>query len=205
MNDYFLSESCFVYNLSNKLDSNDNIKILKIYKDILYDDIFRSKYQIFDIVPTYNSIAFHTSYFDMLAFKKAIQERISIVNFNKEVLSKCHYIDVVYNGEDLEYASDILGLSKDEIITRHSQAKYKIAILGFKPYFPYLLGLDKSISLPRLETPRNRVAKGSVGIGGSQTSVFPLETPSGWNIIGITDFDDFSSFSPGDTIIFRRK
>ena len=104
---------------------------------------------------------------------------------------------------DLADISRKLNLSADEIIKKHTSKEYHIAMLGFKPYFPYLLGLDESISLPRLATPRNRVEKGSVGIGGSQTTVFPLETPSGWNIIGNTDFDDFANFSAGDKIIFR--
>jgi len=203
MKHYFLSENCFVYNLSDKLDIKDNIKILQIYREIQADEIFKTKNNIYDLVPTYNSLAFHVNNSDLISFEKTILDRIAKVDYTGNIESKTHTIDVVYNGIDLEEISKNLNLTVSEIIKKHTSKEYHIAMLGFKPYFPYLLGLDERISLPRLATPRNRVAKGSIGIGGSQTTVFPLESPSGWNIIGNTDFDDFSSFSAGDKIIFR--
>lgn len=203
MKHYFLSESCFVYSISDKLDIADNLKILQIYRDIQTDEIFKTKNNISDLVPTYNSLAFHMKNSDPISFEKTILDRIAEVDYTKNVESKTHRINVVYNGIDLEEMSKKLDLTINEIIKKHTSKEYHIAMLGFKPYFPYLLGLDERISIPRLATPRNRVAKGSVGIGGSQTTVFPLESPSGWNIIGNTDFDDFTSFSAGDKIIFR--
>jgi len=203
MQSYFLSENCFVCNISDRLNLDDNLKILQIYKDILIDKDFLLQNKIYDLVPTYNSLAFHAEISDLKLFEKAVLARIGVVDFTKKLSSKIHYIDVVYDGMDLENISRKLNLSTDEIIKKHTSKEYHIAMLGFKPYFPYLLGLDESISLPRLDTPRNRVAKGSIGIGGSQTTVFPLESPSGWNIIGNTSFDDFTSFNAGDKIIFR--
>jgi KipI family sensor histidine kinase inhibitor len=203
MKSYFLSESCFIYNVSDRLNLSDNLKILQIYRDILFDKNFMIQNNIYDLVPTYNSLAFHVTISDLKLFEKIVLARIEGVDFTKELPSKSHYIDVVYDGIDLESISKKLNLSASEIIKKHTSKEYHIAMLGFKPYFPYLLGLDESISLPRLDTPRNRIAKGSIGIGGSQTTVFPLETPSGWNIIGNTSFDDFTSFSAGDKIIFR--
>jgi KipI family sensor histidine kinase inhibitor len=203
MKSYFLSESCFIYNVSDRLNLSDNLKILQIYRDILFDKNFIIQNNIYDLVPTYNSLAFHVTISDLKLFEKIVLARIEGVDFTKELPSKSHYIDVVYDGIDLENISKKLNLSASEIIKKHISKEYHIAMLGFKPYFPYLLGLDESISLPRLDTPRNRIAKGSIGIGGSQTTVFPLETPSGWNIIGNTSFDDFTSFSAGDKIIFR--
>ncbi|MFT4693568.1 MAG: KipI family sensor histidine kinase inhibitor [Francisella sp.] len=203
MKSYFLSESCFIYNVSDRLNLSDNLKILQIYRDILFDKNFMIQNNIYDLVPTYNSLAFHVTISDLKLFEKIVLARIEGVDFTKELPSKPHYIDVVYDGIDLDNISKKLNLSASEIIKKHTSKEYHIAMLGFKPYFPYLLGLDESISLPRLDTPRNRIAKGSIGIGGSQTTVFPLETPSGWNIIGNTSFDDFTSFSAGDKIIFR--
>ena len=200
---YFLSENCFIYSISNRLSLDDNLKILRIYRDILSDKNFMLQNKIYDLVPTYNSLAFHANFTDLKLFEETVLDRVESVDFTKEQASKTHYIDVVYDGIDLASIADKLSLSPIEIVKRHTSKEYRIAMLGFKPYFPYLLGLDESISLPRLATPRNRVAKGSVGIGGSQTTVFPLETPSGWNIIGNTSFDGFSSFGAGDKIIFR--
>ena len=203
MKSHFLSESCFIYNISDRLDLDDNLKILQIYNDILLDKYFMAQNKIYDLVPAYNSLAFHANLVDLKLFEKAVLSRIESVDFTKELPSKIHYINVVYDGVDLTNISKKLNLSINEIIKRHTLKEYHISMLGFKPYFPYLLGLDESISLPRLAIPRNRVPKGSVGIGGSQTTVFPQETPSGWNIIGNTSFNDFASFNAGDKIIFR--
>ncbi len=204
MKHYFLSESCFVYNLSDKLDIADNLKILQIYRDIKADEAFKSRNNIYDLVATYNSLAFHANNSDTTYFKKAVLDRITEVDYTKNIESKTHTIEVLYNGCDLEEMSIKLYLTVSEIIKKHTSKEYHIAMLGFKPYFPYLLGLDENISMPRLITHRNRVPKGSIGIGGSQTTVFPLESPSVWNIIVTTDFDDFVSFSAGDKIIFKQ-
>ena len=203
MKECFLGQNCFVYNLGNKLSLEDNLKVLKIYKSILEDDQFCNKFNIYDIVPSYNSVAFHFDYSDPLELKEAILNRIQDVDYNQMIESQVHNIDVKYNGQDLELAAEKLGIEVSEIIKRHTQNEYHIAMLGFKPYLPYLLGLDKGLSLPRLETPRNRIAAGSIGIGGSQTTIFPDQTPSGWNIIGMSDFKGFSKLRPGDKIVFR--
>ncbi|MBK2008192.1 5-oxoprolinase subunit B family protein [Francisella orientalis] len=203
MSYYFLSENSFIYNISNKLSLDDNLKILNIYKSFIIDRAFCHKYGIYDIVPTYNSIAFHFEYMDIDYLQNTILARIESIDLNEAIDSKIHYVYVDYNGEDLAKVSQVLELDIAEIIKRHTQVEYHIAMLGFKPYFPYLLGLDKSLSVPRLATPRNRIATGSVAIGGSQTTIFPEQSPSGWNIIGVSDFRDFSNFSAGDKIIFR--
>ncbi|MBK2345112.1 carboxyltransferase domain-containing protein [Francisella tularensis subsp. novicida] len=157
------------------------------------------------MVPAYNSIAFHFDYQYIYDVERAILAKIRNLNLSASIESKIHQIDVSYTGVDLHNAAEKLGLDVKEIIKRHTQVEYHIAMLGFKPYFPYLLGLDQSLSLPRLATPRNRIAAGSVAIGGSQTTIFPEQSPSGWNIIGVSDFKDFAKFSAGDKIIFREK
>ena len=89
-------------------------------------------------------------------------------------------------GEDLEDVAEHAGISVDEVIRRHSAVDYRIYMLGFLPGFPYLGGLDESIACPRLSSPRQRIAPGSVGIGGSQTGVYPIASPGGWRLIGTT-------------------
>lgn len=195
----------FIYNISDKLCLEDNLKILNIYQYFSRDDSFCRKYAIYDIIPAYNSIAFHFDYQYIYDVERAILAKIRNLNLSASIESKIHQIDVSYTGVDLHNAAEKLGLDVKEIIKRHTQVEYHIAMLGFKPYFPYLLGLDQSLSLPRLATPRNRIAAGSVAIGGSQTTIFPEQSPSGWNIIGVSDFKDFAKFSAGDKIIFREK
>lgn len=87
---------------------------------------------------------------------------------------------------DMETVSRSSGFSPAEIIQRHSSAVYSVHFLGFMPGFAYLGGLPPELATPRLPTPRLRVLKGSVGIAGSQTGVYPIDSPGGWQIIGRT-------------------
>ncbi len=88
---------------------------------------------------------------------------------------------------DIKRVSQALNLSVEEIVERHSDPTYTVMAVGFAPGFPYLAGLDPLLHCPRLPSPRIRVPVGAVGIGGSQTGVYPLELPGGWNLIGRTD------------------
>jgi KipI family sensor histidine kinase inhibitor len=97
-------------------------------------------------------------------------------------------IPVRYDGPDLEPVSTATGLSRDEVIRRHSAPEYRVYLLGFAPGFAYLGDLDPALVLPRRGTPRTRVPAGSVAIAGAQTGVYPLATPGGWHLIGSTSF-----------------
>lgn len=91
-----------------------------------------------------------------------------------------------YDGPDLQSMEELTGLSREAIIQIHSSVDYKIYMMGFLPGFVYLGGLDPRICVPRLQTPRTRIEPGSVGIGGSQTGVYPVASPGGWRILGYT-------------------
>lgn len=121
-------------------------------------------------------------------------------------------IPVCYGGEhgpDLNAVAEATGLGAEEVITRHCAGDYCVAMLGFAPGFPYLLGLDPALALPRLATPRTRVPAGSVGIGGAQTGIYPRESPGGWRLIGRTPMRLFdpsreppAQLAPGQRIGF---
>jgi len=108
--------------------------------------------------------------------------------------SKTWSIPVCYDemfGIDLGELSAHLKLSKKEIIERHSAPLYKVFFIGFLPGFIYLGGLDNTLFVPRKENPRLHIQKGSVGIGGSQTGIYPSNSAGGWNIIGRTPIQLF--------------
>ena len=114
---------------------------------------------------------------------------------------------MVYDGEDLEFVADYTNLSVDEIIDLHAKAEYTVAMIGFLPGFPYLVGMDDRLFVPRRETPRLKVQKGSVGLAGLQTGIYPFESPGGWQIIGKTstklfDIEHLSFLKIGDKLRF---
>jgi KipI family sensor histidine kinase inhibitor len=105
----------------------------------------------------------------------------------EEVAGEPVEIPVVYDGEDLDEVTELVGLSRDEVIDRHTRADYRVAFLGFTPGFPYLVGLDPALSVPRRSTPRTTIHAGSVGLAGGQTGIYPRPSPGGWQLIGRTD------------------
>lgn len=87
-------------------------------------------------------------------------------------------------GIDMEEFSLQKKMSIQHIIDLHTRPVYTVYCIGFLPGFMYLGGLNSSLIQPRRSEPRLRIPKGSVGIGGEQTGVYPQESPGGWNIIG---------------------
>jgi KipI family sensor histidine kinase inhibitor len=209
MKSYFLNESCLVIELGNKLNRELNNQALLIYYFFVENKKLLDDMRILDIVPTYNSIAFHFNLNPQSTYaqlKKIIFSKVKLAlssNYDWQQNISEHQIDVKYDGMDIDDSIKRLELSKTEFIKLHTTPTYQIAMLGFKPYLPYLLGLDERLAIPRLESPRTRIPAGSIGIGGSQTSIFPVEMPCGWHIIGSSDFKDFEKFKPGDGVKFN--
>ncbi len=94
---------------------------------------------------------------------------------------------------DLDALAAHAGLSPREVVARHCTGDYRVAMVGFAPGFPYLLGLDPRLAMPRRATPRTRVPAGSVAIGGAQTGIYPREGPGGWHVIGRTPLAPFDA------------
>ena len=95
-------------------------------------------------------------------------------------------IPVHYNGEDLAEVAQILGITADEVVQRHTGSEYTVAFTGFAPGFAYLSGGHPSRNVPRRSTPRTRLPAGSVGLAGTFSGVYPQASPGGWQIIGTT-------------------
>jgi inhibitor of KinA len=113
------------------------------------------------------------------------------------------------DGPDLTFVAEQHRLTPTEVVQRHTAAVYQVGMMGFTPGFAYLMGLDPDLSTPRLDNPRTLVPAGSVGIAGTQTGVYPLESPGGWQLIGRTDLTLFDPvhephflLAPGDEVRF---
>jgi len=96
-------------------------------------------------------------------------------------------IPVRYDGEDLDEVARLTGLGAEEVVRRHTAPTYTVAFLGFSPGFPYLVGLDPALEVPRRDTPRTSIPAGSVGLAGTQTGIYPTASPGGWRLIGRTE------------------
>ena len=144
-----------------------------------------------ECVPTYRSLMIHydpriVSYSSMIKELKSLETQAGYIELPAPEVTE---IPTCYGGEygpDIETVAAHSGLSVDEVIQIHTSAEYLIYMIGFSPGFPYLGGMDPRIAAPRLESPRTKIRAGSVGIAGSQTGIYPIDSPGGWQLIGWT-------------------
>jgi len=210
MKKFYAGDSCIIFELDNKISPEISSKVLYLYGNLRR--YIRGDFSgITDIVPSYKSVAVHFNpYYNeienlSLEIEKEIYSLLEKYTPENEIIeSESIEIPVIYDGEDLKRISSMNNIPVNKIIEMHSSGKYRVAMIGFKPYFPYLLGLDPSLAVARLESPRKLVPAGSVAIGGEQTGIYPEDSPGGWNIIGRTDPEILKSINPGDLIFFRR-
>lgn len=123
-----------------------------------------------------------------------LDELLSTVREEDLPVPRLVEIPVCYGGElgpDLEDVARQHDLTTQGVIDLHAGAEYLVYMVGFMPGFAYMGGLPEQIATPRRSTPRTAVPAGTVGIGGRQTGVYPLESPGGWSLIGRTPLKIF--------------
>jgi len=171
---------------------------------------------IVECVPSYHSLGIH---FNPLQIPYAeIVRRVRDILLSdqpdqRRVLRRVQ-VPVLYGddfGPDLKSVARARGLSVEAVVALHSQAVYRVCLIGFTPGFPYLSGLPETLTTPRLTTPRKSVPAGSVAIGGEQCGIYPVSSPGGWSLVGRTPLRLFDVqkvepclLSPGDEVVFRR-
>ena len=146
---------------------------------------------IVETVPTYRSLMVHydPGVIGYNALVKKMQGLLSQLDSIQIPPSEVLEIPVLYGGEegpDLAFVAEHNGKTQEEVIKIHTSTEYLIYMLGFTPGFTYLGGMSDEIATPRLKTPRVKIPGGSVGIAGSQTGVYPIDSPGGWQLIGRT-------------------
>lgn len=147
--------------------------------------------EIQETVPAYRSLlilydSLSIGYADLVERLKSLESEWTGLSVQPGSLVR---IPVVYGGDygpDISKVASHNGITQKEVARLHTSVKYLVYMTGFAPGFPYLGGMPPGIATPRLKQPRLRVPAGSVGIAGSQTGVYPLESPGGWQIIGRT-------------------
>ncbi|NYF97470.1 carboxyltransferase domain-containing protein [Janibacter cremeus] len=118
-------------------------------------------------------------------------------------------VPVTYDGPDLAEVASLTGMSEREVITAHTEQEWTVAFCGFAPGFGYMVRPDERLNVPRRTDPRTKVPPGSVALAGGFSSVYPRESPGGWQLIGRTDVvpwdltrDPPALFSPGVRVRF---
>ncbi len=201
---YFLGDSTICWSFGNTITKELNKIVLYLYKSLKESNEFK-KYKILDIVPSFNALAIH---FDSLTadhfylrdlFNTLINNYLDCYT-DDDKKGEIIKILVDYTGQDLERVAEFSNLKVEEVIELHTKPEYQVAMVGFKPHFPYLIGLDPKLETPRLESPRTSIPAGSVAIGGAQTGIYPEISPGGWNLIGQTDPSVLINIKPGDKI-----
>jgi inhibitor of KinA len=185
------SEKSIRFKFGDQVDQETYLHVMRFSKMVEQDGF----YLLEEIVPSYNTVTVY--------FKKELRNTEEIID---HLLSKWQKgeetestlsvrkltIPVCYDEEfslDMERVIAHTNLTAKEIISLHCKPIYNVYMIGFLPGFPYLGKLDEKLATPRLHTPRLKVEKGTVGIGGHQTGIYPLDSPGGWNIIGKTPLD----------------
>nr|WP_273275481.1 5-oxoprolinase subunit PxpB [Maribacter polysiphoniae] len=145
--------------------------------------------QEWEMVPAYNSLTLidRERAIDYQMFKAQLKtwyrERVGVKSRLRYLwkLPVCYDLDFAI---DLEEVAERLGQSVARVIELHTSNIFTVYGIGFLPGFMYLGGLPKELEVPRRLEPRQKVAKGAVGLAGKQTGIYPQESPGGWNIIG---------------------
>ncbi len=113
-------------------------------------------------------------------------------------------LPVVFDGMDLTDVAARADLTPAGLVERLCATELRVKFMGFQPGFAYLEGLPPVLHLPRLDTPRTRVPKGGVALGGAYCGIYPAEGPGGWRLVGRTEIPLFNPefrqpalFAPG--------
>ncbi|KFF43407.1 allophanate hydrolase [Pseudomonas sp. BRG-100] len=167
-----------------------------------------------DLVPSYTTLMVHYDLRELTPTqaRELIDLALTDLQPQAQGSGQCHVLPVWYDlsvGPELTLLSQRSGLTVEDVIRRHSAHEYQVFALGFAPGFAFMGLVDESLATPRLNTPRKRVAAGSVGIAERQTAAYPVVSPGGWNLIGRTpanlfdrERDGYSLMQPGDTVRF---
>lgn len=169
-----------------------SLKVKSAYKALIQ----LNNKALIEVIPSYNSIfiTYDIFTYDFEEIKKYIEKKLLNIKIDDNIASKIINIDVYYGKEvglDLQRVSSKTNLDIKDIIQIHTSLLYDVYAIGFLPGFAYLASLDDRIIVPRLESPRKKVLKGSLAIADNQTAVYPQDSPGGWNIIGATTFEFF--------------
>ena len=205
-----LGDAALYCDFGEEINQKINTDVIKYFKNIQSKKIKG----IINLTPSYNKlvISFDLNEVNFLDLKKQVQD-IDISKDEVKINQKIIKIPVCCDDEfalDIQRLSIKLNLTKKEILDKYLDKEYFCYMTGFIAGMPFLGDIHKKIRLERLETPRVKVPKGSVGITEQFANIYTFESPGGWNILGRTPttiFDHTKEHQPilisaGDKVSF---
>lgn len=205
-----LGDSTVLVQLGDEIDLTINQRVHAL-ANLIANSVING---VIETVPAYATLLVHydpllLSFAQMKAY---LNRQISQMEESEARKPRQIEVPVRYGGEkgqDLESVAAYCGLRVEDVIRIHSGKIYTVYMMGFTPGYPYMGKLDDTLIMPRLETPRTRVPAGTVAVAGSQTGIYSIESPGGWQLIGWTPLKLFDLgsespflFSPGDEVKF---
>ncbi len=205
-----LGDSALYCDFGQEVNKDINSKVIKYFNSVRKSNIEG----ITNVTPSYNKliISFNLSITNFKKLKKEIE--VLNIDYENKIINKEIQIPVCCESSfslDIKRLEKKLSLNREQILEKFFNKKYFCYMTGFIAGMPFLGDLDENMRANRLETPRVKVPKGSIGLTEQFTNIYTFESPGGWNIIGNTPLNIFNNLnenepnliSPGDTVIFK--
>ena len=194
-----------------EVNKSVNSEVIKYFKALKKENVE----SINNLTPSYNKLI--VSYDLRKTNFKEVKKLIENLNVNETQDNNSTKIEIPVCCDD-QFSLDIkrleekLNISRDKILENFFSKEYFCYMTGFIAGMPFLGDLDENMRVPRLETPRVKVPKGSVALTEQFANIYTFESPGGWNILGNTPVDVFDNskeeepnlINPGDTVVFKQ-
>ena len=206
-----LGDAAVYCDFGKEVNKSVNSEVIKYFKALKKEN-FES---INNLTPSYNKLI--VSYDLRKTNFKEVKKLIENLNVNETQDKNNTKIEIPVCCDD-QFSLDIkrleekLKINRDKILKNFFSKEYFCYMTGFIAGMPFLGDLDENMRVPRLETPRVKVPKGSVALTEQFANIYTFESPGGWNILGNTPLDVFDNskevepnlINPGDTVVFKQ-
>ncbi len=206
-----LGDAALYCDFGKEINKDINSQVIKYFKSIQKKNING----VNNLTPSYNKliISFDLKKTNYENLKKIIEDLDinSVENLSKKKIEIPVCCDDSFS-LDIKRLEGKLKLNREKIFENFFNKEFFCYMTGFIAGMPFLGDLDKNMRIERLETPRVKVPKGSVGLTEQFANIYTFESPGGWNIIGNTPLSIFDNskekepnlINPGDTIVFKK-
>tara|TARA_Y100001970_G_scaffold136911_1_gene168472 strand:- start:4946 stop:5617 length:672 start_codon:yes stop_codon:yes gene_type:complete len=203
-----LGDAALYCDFGNEVNKEINTNVINYFKNLKKSNITG----VTNITPSYNKlvISFDLKITNYTKLKKKVEnlELKKVIGLDKSLIK----IPICCDKEfalDINRLEKILKLDGAKIYEKFFSKSYYCYMTGFVAGMPFLGDIDKSLYAKRLETPRVKVPKNSIGLTEQFCNIYTFESPGGWNIIGKTSVNIFDNtkktpnlINPGDTVSF---